>query len=75
MYYKVIDIHTHTYPEAIAPKAVVSLGNFYNFEVKCPGIYTDLEEQALKSRMTETEVVGFFDFFRRHKQKSGKKSK
>ena len=29
--YKVFDIHTHTYPEAISEKAVTSLGNFYNF--------------------------------------------
>lgn len=53
--YKIIDIHTHTYPEAIADKATVSLGDFYNFEIKGKGTYADLEEQA-----AEAGVCGFF---------------
>lgn len=53
--YKIIDIHTHTYPEAIADKATVSLGNFYNFEIKGKGTYDDLEKQA-----AEDGVCGFF---------------
>ncbi|MHB1150931.1 MAG: amidohydrolase family protein [Eubacteriales bacterium] len=53
--YKIIDIHTHTYPEAIAEKAAAGLGNFYNFEVKGKGTYEDLEQQA-----AECGVCGFF---------------
>ncbi|MBQ2709681.1 MAG: amidohydrolase [Clostridia bacterium] len=44
--YKIIDIHTHTYPEAIADKAVVSLGNFYEFNVEGKGTYADLVENG-----------------------------
>ncbi len=44
--YKIIDIHTHTYPEAIAAKAVTSLGNFYEFNVEGKGTYDDLVEQG-----------------------------
>ena len=44
--YKVFDIHTHTYPEAISEKAVVSLGNFYNFVPEGKGTYADLEASA-----------------------------
>lgn len=62
MRYKVIDIHTHTYPEAISGKAVVSLGNFYSFDVRCAGTYADLEAQAVETRQTDTEVCGFLLF-------------
>ena len=30
---KIIDSHTHTYPDAIAARAAENLGNFYNFTV------------------------------------------
>ena len=44
--YKIFDIHTHTYPEKIADKATVNLGNFYNFPVEGKGTYAHLESQA-----------------------------
>jgi len=44
--YKVFDIHTHTYPEAIAEKAVTSLGKFYDFVPEGKGTYADLEASA-----------------------------
>jgi Predicted metal-dependent hydrolase of the TIM-barrel fold len=44
--YNVFNIHTHTYPEAISQKAVVSLGNFYDFHVDGKGTYADLESSA-----------------------------
>lgn len=50
--YKVFDIHTHTYPEAISEKAVISLENFYEFHVhhdfyvEGMGTYADLSSQA-----------------------------
>lgn len=53
--YKIIDAHTHTYPESVAEKAAVSLGNFYNFEVKGKGTYEDLEQQAASEG-----ICGFF---------------
>lgn len=44
--FKVFDIHTHTYPEAISEKACVNLGKFYNFVTEGKGTYADLESQA-----------------------------
>ncbi len=44
--YKVFDIHTHTYPEAIAERACISLGKFYDFPVPGEGTYAHLESQA-----------------------------
>ena len=44
--FKVFDVHTHTYPEKIANKACVNLGNFYQFEVRGKGTYAHLESQA-----------------------------
>lgn len=55
--YKVFDIHTHTYPEAIAAKARKSLGDFYDFYVEGLGTYADLEGQA-----AENNVKGYLLF-------------
>lgn len=55
--YKVFDIHTHTYPEAIAEKAVVNLGNFYNFVPEGMGTYAHLSAQA-----EENNVKGYLLF-------------
>lgn len=54
---KVFDIHTHTYPEAIAAKAVVNLGKFYDFVPEGKGTYADLEESA-----SACDVRGFLLF-------------
>lgn len=43
---KIFDIHTHTYPEAIAEKAVTNLGRFYDFVPEGLGTYADLSAQA-----------------------------
>lgn len=43
---KIFDIHTHTYPEAIAEKAVTNLGAFYDFVPEGKGTYADLSAQA-----------------------------
>jgi Predicted metal-dependent hydrolase of the TIM-barrel fold len=53
--YKIIDAHTHTYPEVIAEKAAKNLGEFYDFTVQCHGTYADLENQA-----KQTGTVGMF---------------
>ena len=41
--YKIFDIHTHTYPPAIAEKAVTNLNAFYEFVSEGRGIYDELE--------------------------------
>ena len=51
---KIFDIHTHIYPENIAERAAVNLGNFYNFHVEGKGTYSDLERQG-----GEAGVCGF----------------
>lgn len=55
--YKVFDIHTHTYPQAIAAKAVANLEKFYDFIVDGLGTYSDLESQA-----EENGLCGFLLF-------------
>ena len=55
--YKVFDIHTHTYPEAIAEKACVNLGKFYDFVCEGQGTYAHLESQA-----RENNVGGYLLF-------------
>lgn len=55
--YKVFDIHTHTYPEAIAERACVNLGKFYNFVCEGQGTYSHLESQA-----KENNVGGYLLF-------------
>ncbi|MBQ8248762.1 MAG: amidohydrolase [Clostridia bacterium] len=44
--YKIFDIHTHTYPEAIAEKAVTSLNAFYEFVSEGKGTYSELAENS-----------------------------
>ena len=41
--YKIFDIHTHTYPPAIAQKAVTNLNAFYEFVSEGRGVYDELE--------------------------------
>lgn len=55
--YKILDMHTHTYPEAIAEKACIGLENFYHFVTHGKGTYADLEAQA-----GDCGVVGFLLF-------------
>ena len=55
--YKIFDIHTHTYPEAIAEKAVTSLGKFYDFVPEGKGTYAELEQVGRKA-----QVCGFLLF-------------
>ena len=61
--YKIFDIHTHTYPEKIADRAVESLEKFYDFygdygfAVAGKGTYADLSSMA-----EENNVVGYLLF-------------
>ena len=47
--YKILDIHTHTYPEAIAAKAKVALEKFYEFTCEGSGTVNDLAESSEKA--------------------------
>ncbi len=49
---KIIDSHTHTYPEAIAARAAENLGAFYNFTVTESGTLATLEEDITSAGMT-----------------------
>lgn len=44
--YKIFDIHTHTYPEKIADRAVTSLNAFYEFVCEGKGTYADLADNS-----------------------------
>lgn len=55
--YKIFDIHTHTYPEAIAEKAVTALGRFYHFAPEGKGTYAELEQTGRVA-----EISGFLLF-------------
>ncbi len=47
--YKIIDIHTHTYPDAIAQKAKAALEKFYEFTCEGEGTVSDLAESSEKA--------------------------
>ena len=49
--YKIFDIHTHTYPEAISEKAVTSLNAFYEFVCEGEGTYADLEKNCIENNV------------------------
>ena len=55
--YKIFDIHTHTYPEAISEKAVKALNAFYEFVSEGDGTYKGLTKGA-----REAGVEGFLLF-------------
>ena len=55
--YKIFDIHTHTYPEAISEKAVKALNAFYEFVSEGDGTYKGLTKGA-----KEAGVEGFLLF-------------
>ena len=54
---RIFDIHTHTYPEAIADRAVANLGRFYDFVPEGKGTYADLSAQA-----EENHIGGYLLF-------------
>lgn len=43
---KIIDIHAHFFPDALAKKAVDHLGNYYKMEMHCDGTFGDLTKRA-----------------------------
>ena len=54
---KIFDAHVHVYPDAIADRARVALGKFYNFEVPGKGTYDGYIEEC-----RENQTSGFLVF-------------
>lgn len=44
--YKVIDVHTHIWPEKLAPRAVSHVGDYYSYEMHGKGTFADLKEST-----------------------------
>ncbi len=49
---RVIDCHTHVFPEAIAEKAAAGLADFYRFRVDGKGCYRELEADGAAAGIT-----------------------
>lgn len=56
--YKIFDIHTHIYPEAIAEKAVTNLNHFYDFICEGKGTLRDISESSCASRAAGCLLLG-----------------
>ena len=56
--YKIFDIHTHVYPEAIAEKAVTNLNRFYDFVCEGKGTLSDLTESAGLAKVSGCLLLG-----------------
>ena len=46
MKYKIIDVHTHIWPEKLAPRAVENVGSYYNYQMNGKGTLDDLKKSA-----------------------------
>jgi len=64
--YKIIDMHTHIFPDKVAEKAVFNIGNYYNLNMSGKGTVNDLmksgkqigvEEFVVHSSATSAEQV------------------
>lgn len=53
---KIIDFHTHIYPEKIAGKAVENIGAFYGISMNCEGTSTALIKESSKCGITNYVV-------------------
>ncbi|NLM73287.1 MAG: amidohydrolase family protein [Clostridiaceae bacterium] len=49
---KIIDFHTHAFPESVAKKAVDNIGNHYSIPMSGKGTISDLLENAEKANIT-----------------------
>lgn len=56
--YRVFDFHTHVYPDAIAPKAVGALNQFYSFTSACSGRLQELIEGAHQANLYGFALLG-----------------
>lgn len=46
MKYKVIDVHTHIWPEKLAKRATENVGNYYSYQMNGKGTISDLKESS-----------------------------
>ncbi len=53
---KVIDMHAHFFPDALAERAVQNLGDYYGLKMHCNGTYDDLMERAKKADITKLVI-------------------
>ena len=56
--YKIFDIHTHIYPEAIAEKAVSNLNHFYDFVCEAKGTLSDITQHADTAKVAGCLLLG-----------------
>ncbi len=56
--YKIFDIHTHTYPEALSAKATENLGKFYDFHVEGKGTVSDLIKNSEDAGISGFLILG-----------------
>lgn len=54
--FKVIDMHAHFFPDALAKRAVDNLGDYYGLEMHCDGTYRDLTSRAKKANITKLVI-------------------
>ncbi len=53
---KIIDMHAHFFPEALAPRAVANLGDYYHLEMHCKGTIDDLMDRAEEAGITKLVI-------------------
>ena len=53
---KVIDMHAHFFPDALAKRAVANLGDYYHLKMHCNGTFSDLSQRAEKAGITKLVV-------------------
>ncbi|MBO5306097.1 MAG: amidohydrolase family protein, partial [Clostridia bacterium] len=56
--YKIFDIHTHIYPEAIAEKAVINLNHFYDFVCEAKGTLKDITQHSDTANVAGCLLLG-----------------
>ena len=56
--YKIFDIHTHIYPEAIAERAVDNLNHFYNFICEAKGTLPDIAASSKNANVLGCLLLG-----------------
>ena len=56
--YKIFDIHTHIYPEAIAERAVDNLNHFYNFICEAKGTLSDIADSSKAANVLGCLLLG-----------------
>lgn len=56
--YKIFDIHTHIYPEAIAERAVTNLNHFYDFVCEGKGTLGDISDSSKAAEVAGCLLLG-----------------